>query len=95
MLAEGVNEQRARDLDNITEQIQNIAEIMKQYTDLAENPENADSEPISFVEVMNRTSQVYRHILENAGITLKLNLVDDLPQVCIAPGRLTQVILNL
>jgi signal transduction histidine kinase len=95
MLAEGVNEQRARDLDNITEQIQNIAEIMKQYTDLAENPENADLEPISFTEVMNRTSQVYRHILENAGITLKLNLADDLPPVCIAPGRLTQVILNL
>jgi signal transduction histidine kinase len=95
MLAEGVNEQRARDLDNITEQIQNIAEIMKQYTDLAENPENADIEPISFTEVMNRTSQVYRHILENAGITLKLTLPDNLPPVCIAPGRLTQVILNL
>jgi signal transduction histidine kinase len=35
MRAEGVSEQRDRDLDNIIEQIQNISEIMKQYSDFS------------------------------------------------------------
>jgi signal transduction histidine kinase len=93
MRAEGVSEQRAKDLDNIIEQIQNINEIMKQYSSLSETSDRLT--PVSLVDVANRTVQVYKHILKDAGITLKTSFSDDLPYVIVHPGKLTQVFLNI
>jgi signal transduction histidine kinase len=95
MRAEGVNEQRARDLDNITEQIQNIAAIMSQYSDFSKKTTFPDPEPVSAEEVIQRTSFVYRHILESAGITLHIQISHSLRPVSIPPGSLTQILLNL
>jgi signal transduction histidine kinase len=93
MRAEGVSEQRAKDLDNIIEQIQNISEIMKQYSDFSQT--SGMTVPVSAVEIVNRTAQVYKHILDDAGITLKVEFPDNLPEVAVHPGKLTQVLLNI
>jgi signal transduction histidine kinase len=93
MRAEGVSEQRAKDLDNIIEQIQNISEIMKQYSDFSQT--SGIPVPVSAIEVVNRTAQVYKHILKDAGITLNVEFPDNLPEVAVHPGKLTQVFLNL
>jgi signal transduction histidine kinase len=93
MRAEGVSEQRAKDLDNIIEQIQNISEIMKQYSDFSQT--SGMTVPVSAVEIVNRTVQVYKHILDDAGITLKVEFPDNLPEVAVHPGKLTQVLLNI
>jgi signal transduction histidine kinase len=95
MRAEGVSEQRARDLDNITEQIQNIAAIMSQYSDFSKKSDFSDPSPVSAEEVIQRTAFVYRHILETAGITLHIEIPDSLRPVSIPPGSLTQILLNL
>jgi signal transduction histidine kinase len=51
--------------------------------------------PVSAVEIVNRTAQVYKHILDDAGITLKVEFPDNLPEVAVHPGKLTQVLLNI
>jgi signal transduction histidine kinase len=95
MRAEGVSEQRARDLDMVTDSIQVIAELMKNYEDLANTSDTAERVPVSVVEVITRVSTLYRHILEQAGMALTMNIPGSLPKVQVQPGRLTQVLLNL
>jgi signal transduction histidine kinase len=96
MRAEGVTPARARDLDMVTDAIKSIAELMKSYEELSQSS-NASSlrRPVSVTEVISRVSTLYRHVFEQAGMTLQLNIPGSLPMVQVQPGRLTQVLLNL
>jgi signal transduction histidine kinase len=96
MRAEGVSEQRARDLDMVTEAMQSISELMKSYEELSGTSDaSAKRKTVSVTEVIVRVFNLYRHVFEQAGMTLHLNTPASLPKVYVQPGHLTQVLLNL
>jgi signal transduction histidine kinase len=96
MRAEGVSEQRARDLDMVTEAMQSISELMKSYEELSGTSDaSAKRKTVSVTEVIVRVFNLYRHVFEQAGMALHLNTPASLPKVYVQPGHLTQVLLNL
>jgi signal transduction histidine kinase len=96
MRAEGVSEQREKDLDRISDAIQSIAELMKNYEELSQTSDVADKrKTVSVTEVASRVTKLYRYVFEQSGMTLSLDLADNLPAVYVQPIKITQILLNL
>jgi signal transduction histidine kinase len=80
----------------VTEAMLSISELMKSYEELSGTSDAlAKRKPVSITEVLSRVSTLYRHVFEEAGMTLQLNIPQNLPMVQVQPGHLTQVLLNL
>jgi signal transduction histidine kinase len=95
MRAENPDDPRARDLDSIAEQVQDIAAIMQTYMSFGRKPGIDPPEPVSLLTIITRNLRAYRHMLGKSGMTLSVQLPSDLPFVEAYSDQVTQVLLNL
>jgi len=92
----GTDDQTAKDLDKVTDEIQRIASIMAQMQGYSWEKDNARQKTqVQLVEVISQTTRLYAPILERNKVTLTTALPEDVPTVFANAGELTQVMFNL
>jgi signal transduction histidine kinase len=92
----GVNEQHAKDLDTVSNEIQHIAQLMDEMQNFSRF-KNEGTEKIltSLTNLIPQTARLYSHILERRETKINVELPETLPSVYINPGELSQVLYNL
>ena len=91
-----IDEQTAKDLDIISEEVQHIAWLIDE---LSNNTKMADNRltktRISLVKLLEVTARMYKPILNRAGTLLNIEISDNLPDIYACSGEITQVLFNL
>jgi signal transduction histidine kinase len=94
--AQGVNEQHAKDLNTVSDEIQHIAKLMEEMQNISRfKNEETGKTLVSLTDLIPQTARLYRHILERRETKLTVDLPKTLPSVYINPGELSQVLYNL
>jgi signal transduction histidine kinase len=93
---QGVNEQHAKDLDTVSDEIQNIAGLIEEMQNFSRF-KNEYKEKIltSLTDLISQITRLYSHILERHETKLIIEVPETLPLVYINPGKLSQVFYNL
>jgi signal transduction histidine kinase len=94
--SKGVDEQHAADLDMISAEARNVAELMQGLQEMARIKDaSAEKSEVDLCEVVTQTARLYVHILERRNTQLILDLPKDLPPIYGNAAGLTQVLFNL
>jgi signal transduction histidine kinase len=94
--AQGVNEQQAKDLDTVSDELQHIGHLMKDMQELTRsNYEGTEKSIVSTLDLINQTTKLYKHILERQNTVLTVELPETMPNVFVNPGELSRVLYNL
>jgi signal transduction histidine kinase len=92
----GVDEQTASDLDNISDEILRIADIMEEMQKFSRAKDSSTrKEMVQLADIINRCVKFYASILERKGTGLCVKLPENLPMIFANTGELTQVMFNL
>jgi signal transduction histidine kinase len=93
---QGVNEQHAKDLDTVSDEIQHIAQLMEEMQNFSRfKNEHNEKTLTSLTDLISQITRLYSHILEHHETKLNIELPETLPFVYINPGKLSQVFYNL
>ena len=92
----GVDDQTARDLDNIAEETQRIAELMDElHIQAREQDSHRSKSQLNLHKLIEGTVRLYTPILARKDTVLTVSIPDDLPDVYACAGEVTQVLFNL
>lgn len=92
----GVDEQTAKDLDNIAEETQRIAELMDELNSQAREQDSRRSKSgLNLNKLINGAVRLYTPILARKDTVLSIDVPDGLPDVYACASEVTQVLFNL
>lgn len=92
----GVDEQTAKDLDNIAEETQRISWLMDELQSHARKQDSRISRTrLALTELIDGAARLYKPILERKKITLDIHIPKELPDVYGCASEITQVLFNL
>lgn len=96
MRAKGVEEQTAKDLNQIADEAQRLAAIMEEMQQLSRGKDaNLKKSAISPGDLIGRTARLYEPILARKHTRLTLAVPGGLPAVYANPDEVSQVLFNL
>lgn len=94
LIARGNSEQALNNLEKIRGLTARMADQISHIRRFARRPA-AKLQPVDLAAVVHEALSLLEHRFEDEGVTLKLALPPDLPQVMAEPVRLEQVVVNL
>ena len=94
--AQGVSEQTARDLDEISAETKRIADMMDGMKELAlGKKDTSDKEALCLAQIIAHIACLYEPILKRSGVKLEIKLSEPLPLVYGNADELVQVLFNV